>query len=84
MKDGCQGRGEYPRLRSPGVRDEPRSRLALIVILEGMKMGRVRVAIPKKATRKLELRKWKGRCKASFAELGYSSVDRFLGDVRGR
>jgi AbrB family looped-hinge helix DNA binding protein len=38
----------------------------------------------KKAPRKLALRKWKGRCKGSFAQLGYSSVDAFLDDVRGR
>ena len=42
-----------------------------------------------KAPRKLDLRKWKGRCAASLAELGYprgkrASVDRFLEDVRGR
>jgi len=50
-----------------------------------MKMGkRVRAAIPKKAPKKLDLRTWKGRCKGSFAKLGYSSVDRFIDDVRGR
>jgi AbrB family looped-hinge helix DNA binding protein len=38
----------------------------------------------KKAPRKLDLRKWKGHCKDSFAELGYTSVDRFIDDVRGR
>lgn len=38
----------------------------------------------KKAPKKLDLRKWKGRCQKSFAELGYSSVDKFLDDVRGR
>jgi AbrB family looped-hinge helix DNA binding protein len=38
----------------------------------------------KKAPKKLDLRKWKGRCKNSFAELGYSSVDKFVDDVRGR
>jgi AbrB family looped-hinge helix DNA binding protein len=38
----------------------------------------------KKAPGKLDLRKWKGRCKDSFAELGYTSVDRFINDVRGR
>ena len=45
-----------------------------------------------KAPRKLDLQKWKGRCGASFAELGYTSaktgqkgaVDRFIEDVRGR
>ena len=38
----------------------------------------------KKAPRKLDLRKWKGRCKNSLEELGYSSVDSFMDDVRGR
>ena len=42
-----------------------------------------------KAPRKLDLGKWKGRCKESFAALGYSPrgkarVDRFLEDVHGR
>jgi AbrB family looped-hinge helix DNA binding protein len=37
-----------------------------------------------KAPRKLNLQKWKGRCKESFIELGYSSVDKFIDDVRGR
>jgi AbrB family looped-hinge helix DNA binding protein len=32
----------------------------------------------------LQLKKWKGRAKKSFAELGYSSVDRFIEDIRGR
>lgn len=38
----------------------------------------------KKAPKQLNLRKWKGRCKESFAELGYTSVDKFIDDVRGR
>jgi AbrB family looped-hinge helix DNA binding protein len=38
----------------------------------------------KKAPNKLDLRKWKGRCKDSLAELGYPSVDKFIDDVRGR
>ena len=38
----------------------------------------------KKAPKKLNLRKWKGRCKESFAELGYTSVDKFIEDLRGR
>ena len=38
----------------------------------------------KKAPRKLNLAKWKGRCGGSFAKLGYSSVDKFIEDVRGR
>jgi AbrB family looped-hinge helix DNA binding protein len=38
----------------------------------------------KKAPRKLPLRQWKGRCKENFSALGYSSVDEFIDDVRGR
>jgi len=38
----------------------------------------------KKAPRKLDLRKWKGRCKDSLEQLGYSSVDSIMDDVRGR
>lgn len=38
----------------------------------------------KKAPKKLDLRRWKGRCESSFAELGYSSVEQFIEDVRGR
>lgn len=38
----------------------------------------------KKAPKKLDLPKWKGRCKDSFSRLGYSSVDQFIDDVRGR
>jgi AbrB family looped-hinge helix DNA binding protein len=38
----------------------------------------------RKKPKKLNLKKWKGRCKESFAELGYSSVDKFMEDIRGR
>jgi len=38
----------------------------------------------KKAPRKLNLSKWKGHCGKAFAKLGYSSVDKFIEDVRGR
>lgn len=42
----------------------------------------------KKAPRKLNLAKWKGRCGETFAKLGYKSagkpgVDKFIEDVRG-
>jgi AbrB family looped-hinge helix DNA binding protein len=40
--------------------------------------------ILQKSPRKLNLGKWKGRCGETFAELGYSSVDKFIEDVRGR
>ncbi len=38
----------------------------------------------KKAPRKLNLAKWKGRCGKTFAKLGYTSVDEYIEDVRGR
>lgn len=38
----------------------------------------------KKSPRKLNLGKWKGRCRRSFSELGYSSVDKYIDDIRGR
>jgi AbrB family looped-hinge helix DNA binding protein len=38
----------------------------------------------KKAGKKLNLGKWRGRCANSFTTLGYSSVDKFIDDVRGR
>jgi AbrB family looped-hinge helix DNA binding protein len=38
----------------------------------------------KKTPKKLNLAKWKGRCGASFAKLGYTSVDKFIDAVRGR
>jgi antitoxin PrlF len=38
----------------------------------------------KKAPRKLNLQKWRGKCRESFANLGYKSVDEYIEDVRGR
>ena len=38
----------------------------------------------RKARRKLDLSKWKGYCRESFAELGDQGVDEFIEDVRGR
>jgi hypothetical protein len=38
----------------------------------------------KKAPKKLNLSKWKGRCGDTFTKLGYTSVDKFVDDVRGR
>ncbi len=43
-----------------------------------------RSIVLKKAPKEPVFRKWKGRCKKSFTELGYSSVDKYIEDVRGR
>ena len=42
------------------------------------------VIVLNKSRQKLDLEKWKGRLKNSFTRLGYSSVDEFIDDVRGR
>ena len=38
----------------------------------------------RKTPQKLRLERWKGHCKSSLAELGYTSVDKYIDDVRGR
>lgn len=42
------------------------------------------VIVLRKTPKKLDLAKWRDRCKQSFRELGYSSVDEFIDDVRGK
>jgi len=38
----------------------------------------------KKSPVKLGIRKWRGKCADSFSRLGYSSVDKYIEDIRGR
>jgi AbrB family looped-hinge helix DNA binding protein len=38
----------------------------------------------RKAPRRLQIERWRGRCRDSFSELGYNSVDDFIEDARGR
>jgi AbrB family looped-hinge helix DNA binding protein len=38
----------------------------------------------RKKPAKLNLARWKGRCRKSFRGLGYARVDEFIEDVRGR
>ena len=42
------------------------------------------VIVLRKSPKRLELEKWKGRCRSSFKALGYGSVDDFIEDIRGR
>ena len=58
--------------------------MAYAVCMKTGERGQVTIPKEKKAPKKLDLRKGEGRCKDSFAELGYTSVDRFIDDVRGR
>jgi AbrB family looped-hinge helix DNA binding protein len=38
----------------------------------------------KKKSGKLNLEKWRGYCQDRFRRLGYSSVDEYIEDIRGR
>jgi AbrB family looped-hinge helix DNA binding protein len=38
----------------------------------------------KKNAKPLNLRRWKGKCKGSLEKLGYSDVDAYIKDLRGR
>lgn len=38
----------------------------------------------KKSPTTLGIRKWRGRCAESFSKLGYSSVDKYIEEIRGR
>jgi len=54
-----------------------------------MKIGkRGQVKVPRdirlKALPKIGIRKWRGKCAGTFSRLGYSSVDEFIEDIRGR
>jgi len=40
--------------------------------------------ILRKKPNKLNLKKWRGRSKKSFSQLGYATVDAFIEDIRGR
>jgi AbrB family looped-hinge helix DNA binding protein len=76
MKVGARGQVTIPK----DIRDqfglEPETEVEFRIIADAI--------VLKKSPRKLNLAKWKGRCGDMFAELGYSSVDKFIEDVRGR
>jgi AbrB family looped-hinge helix DNA binding protein len=38
----------------------------------------------KKVPVKIGIRKWRGKCAATFAKQGYASVDKFMDDIRGK
>jgi len=76
MKIGARGRVTIPKAIRDRFALSPETEVEFRVVKGSI--------VLKKAPRKLALRKWKGRCKDSFTQLGYSSVDTFLDDVRGR
>ena len=70
MKIGERGQVTIPK----DIRDQfglgPRTEVEFRVIAVDI--------VLKKAPKKLNLAKWKGRCGDVFARLGYSSVDKFI------
>jgi AbrB family looped-hinge helix DNA binding protein len=42
------------------------------------------IILLRKKARSMDLDKWKGKAKKSFAKLGYRSVDSYVESVRGR
>ena len=76
MKIGDRGQVTIPK----NIRDQfglgPDTEVEFTVVNDSI--------ILRKAPTRLNLAKWKGRCGASFVKLGYSSVDKFIEDVRGR
>ena len=76
MKVGERGQVTIPK----GIRDRfgigPETEVEFSVTKDSI--------VLRKTPGKLELAKWKGRCAKSFRNLGYSSVDQFIEDIRGR
>jgi len=76
MRVGERGQVTIPK----GIRDqfglEPETEVEFHIVKGAI--------VLKKAPKKLNLAKWKGRCGDAFTKLGYTSVDRFIEDIRGR
>ena len=43
-----------------------------------------KIIVLRKKAPSLDLKKWKGKARKSFAKLGYGSVDSYIENVRGR
>jgi len=76
MKVGERGQVTIPKEIRERFGIGPESEVEFAVVKDSI--------VLKKTPKKLDLGKWKGRCARSFKKLGYSSVDKFIEDVRGR
>jgi AbrB family looped-hinge helix DNA binding protein len=76
MRIGERGRGTIPKEIRDRFNLGPETEVEFCVV-----HGPI---VLKKAPKTLNLRRWKGSCRDSFAELGYTSIDKFINDVRGR
>ncbi len=76
MRIGARGRVTIPKMIREKFGLRPKTEVEFCV-----DKGSI---ILRKVLKKLNLRKWKGRGKDRLTRLGYSSVDEFIDDVRGR
>jgi len=76
MKIGERGQVTIPKELRERFGLEPDTEVEFCVVNDSIQL--------KKVPQKSEIRKWRGRCKDSLKQLGYSSVDKFIDDVRGR
>ena len=76
MKVGGHGQVTIPRELRDRFGIGPETEVEFFVVENSI--------VLRKRPRKLNLKKWKGRCMGSFAELRYSLVDKFIEDIRGR
>jgi len=76
MKIGERGQVTIPRNLREKFRLKPATEVEFQVVNESILL--------RKKPRKLNLSRWKGRCRKSSEELGYTRVDEFIEDVRGR
>lgn len=76
MKIGERGQVTIPKPLRERFGLGPKTEVEFCEVNEGI--------VLRKKPQKLSLRKWKGRCRANLAALGYQSVDAFLDDIRGR
>jgi AbrB family looped-hinge helix DNA binding protein len=76
MKIGERGQVTIPKAIRERFGLKPESEVEFQVLNDSILL--------RKKPAKLNLAKWEGRCRKSFADLGYSRVDEFIEDVRGR
>ncbi len=76
MKIGERGQVTIPKKLRDRFGLRPASQVEFRVVKDAL--------VLEKKPKRIDLRKWKGRCKGSLAELGYKSVDEYIEAVRGR
>jgi len=76
MKIGERGQVTIPKKLRERFGLRPRTEVEFRLVKD--------VLVLEKKPKTIDLRKWKGRCRESFRELGFKSVDEYIENVRGR